>query len=267
MAVYEFTDYKKFFNDWVSAQPKDGFGEYRKLAQALGLSTTMISQIFKGDKHFSLEMASDFCDYLKFDENEAEYFLLLVEFQKAGTHRLKERLKKQITQRQERAKKLENRVKQQTEMSDAAKNLYYSHWMYAGIHIASDLNGVNDAAEIAQILNIPKNQVQKVLDFLIENNLVVKKGDKLHLGTARTYIGQSNILLSKHLSNWRLRSIQQLDLQNTNNFHYTAPSCLSKELADQIRQELPTFVQSIVGRIIPTESQVVRCLNIDWFEF
>lgn len=64
-SIFTFDDYKKYFNEWVHNQPKHGHGEYRRLSISLGVSTTLISQIFKGDKQISLEMANELCEYLE----------------------------------------------------------------------------------------------------------------------------------------------------------------------------------------------------------
>ena len=37
--LYHFEDYKDYVNAWVANQPRKGFGEYRRMSQALGVST------------------------------------------------------------------------------------------------------------------------------------------------------------------------------------------------------------------------------------
>jgi uncharacterized protein (TIGR02147 family) len=96
MNIYEFHDYKKFFNGWVESLPKQGRGEYRRVSEKLSVSTTMVSQVFKGDKHLSLELASDLSDYLNLNEPETEYFFLLVEHARAGNFRLQQKLMRRI---------------------------------------------------------------------------------------------------------------------------------------------------------------------------
>lgn len=48
---------------------------------------------------------------------------------------------------------------------------------------------------------------------------------------------------------------------------YTAPMSLSKEVAERIRTQLPELIKQIIDQVGPSESEVVRCLNIDWFEY
>lgn len=266
VTIYQHRDYKEFYNAWVENQPRQGFGEYRRLAQALNVSTTMVSQVFKGDKHLSLELASDVCDYLSLDENETDYFLLLVDYARAGSHKLQNRFLRQIKAGQDKAKKLENRIKA-TELSEAEKMIFYSSWVYQGIRFLVDTGNYNDAESLANRLNLPRNQIQKVLDFLITHNLVVEDKKKLKLGHSQIYIPTSSPLVGRHLQNWRIQGMSKISHIRDEDFFYTSPMSLSLEVAEWVRQELPTFVQNISARVMPSESETVRCLNIDWFEY
>lgn len=59
----------------------------------------------------SLELANDLCDYIGFAEDEARHFLLLVDFARAGSTRLKTRLRNQVIESQSRAQTLTKRLK------------------------------------------------------------------------------------------------------------------------------------------------------------
>ncbi|MEN0059908.1 MAG: TIGR02147 family protein [Bdellovibrio sp.] len=264
--IYHFTSYKTFYNSWVTNQPRQGFGEYRRLAQALSVSTTMISQVFKGDKHLSLELAAEMCEYLELDDDETDFFLLLVEYERAGSHKLQKRFLKQIKSQQERSKKLENRHKDK-ELGEEARTVFYSSWIYAGVRMLADTGLYNDAEVLATRLNLPRNSVQKVLDFLLAHNLLVQEKNKLKLGPARTHLPTSSPLGSRYLQTWHIQATSKIHQIRDEDFYYSAPMALSEEVAAWVRQELPAFVERISSKVIPSKSEVVRCLNIDWFEY
>lgn len=266
VSIYHFQSYKDFYNSWVENQPRQGFGEYRRLAKELNISTTMVSQVFKGDKHLSLELASELCEYLRLDDGETDYFILLVELERAGSHKLRKLLLRQVKDRQEKSRKLENRVKTK-ELSAEAKMTFYSSWMYSGVRLLADTGGFNDAEVISSRLNLPRNHVQKILDFLIENNLLVEEKGKLKMGSARTHVGSSSPMVTRHHQNWRIHAMSKIQQNSEDDFFYTGPMVLSEEVALWIRQELPSFVEKLNARLIPSPSEVVRCLNIDWFEY
>lgn len=267
MSIYEFDDYKIFFNQWVSSLPKNGHGEYRRVAIALNISTTMVSQVFKGDKEFSLELACELCEYLNLAEEEVDYFLLLVERRRAGSVKLQKRMNKQIKERQEKARKLENRIRKETELSEETRAVFYSSWMYSGIRMVAACDGFDDAVSISQRLNLPRNQVQKVMDFLIAHGLLLQKKGELQLGPTKTFIGTSELLTVKHHQNWRLQAFNRMVQSEDKNLFYTGPMSLSVEVAVEVRQELSNLLDYVYKVVPPSKSETTRCLNIDWFEY
>lgn len=265
--IFDYDDYKKYFNDWVAAQPQKGHGEYRRLAQHLNVSSTLISQVFRGDKNLSLELAVEFADYLSLNEGEADYFLLMVEIAKAGSFKLKETLRRQIKKVQGEFNRLERRVQKDVELTEGEMAVFYSSWIYSATRLLTDIPEIKSASEIAARIHVPRNQVQKVLEFLLEKGLCKMVSGVPRLGPTRTHIGSSSPLVAKHHQNWRLLATQKMVAHDDNQFFFTAPMTLSQELAEQIRLELPTFIESITQRVRPAPSETARCLNVDWFEF
>lgn len=265
--IYHFDSYKEFVNAWVSQQPHNGHGEFRRMSVALDISTTMVSQIFRGEKELSLELACDFCEYLSLSDEESDFFLLLVEYSRAGSFKLKTKLMKQIRNQQEVAKKLENRLKKEHALDEQAKQQYYSTWIYPAIRILSDIPEVNAAEEISQRLQIPKNQIIRVLNFLIEHKIIIKKDEKLSMGPAHIYLPPSDPLATRNLQNWRQLAFQKMNFQTDETFFYSGQYALSKEVADQLRRQLPDIIENILKLVRPSPSQTTRCLNIDFFEF
>ncbi|MFN7453825.1 MAG: TIGR02147 family protein [Pseudobdellovibrionaceae bacterium] len=265
--IFQQQDYKDFVREKVRTLPKEGHGEFRRMAQHLGVSSTLISQVFKGDKHLSLEMAAELCDYFQLSDNEADYFLLLVEFAKAGSHKLKEKLKRKIQQEQKKAEQLTHRIKKDMEMSEETKAIYYSSWIYSGIRNLSAIESFQDVDQISKRLNLPRNQVQKIVEFLLAEQLCVLENGKLTYGPAWTHIAANSLLIPKHHQNWRLQGFQKMVQSDDANLFYTAPMSMSVEVAQKIRQELPEFIDKVVKMVRPSPSEVVRCLNIDYFEY
>ena len=57
-----------------------------------------------------------------------------------------------------------------------------------------------------------------------------------------------------------------IDVDDKNLF-FTAPMSLSHETVELIRQKIPAFIEEIIKLVRPSPSEVVHCLNIDWFEY
>ncbi len=268
MSIYQYQDYKIYVNDRLKSLPKSGHGEFGRMARRLGVSSTLISQTFRSSKHLSLELAADLADYLGLDAEETEYFILLVNYQKAGSHNLREKLKDRLKRTQTTMLQLEKRMKKDVELNEEIKSIFYSGWVYSGIRNLTAIKGYNQIEKIATRLNLPLPLVKSAIEFLIENGLCAVKNGEIVIGSKRTYLGPGSPHTVRHHMNWRLRAMEKmLEPSRNANVHYTFPMSLSAAVADQIREELPSFVEKISKWVGPSESETVRCLNIDWFEY
>lgn len=267
MKVFEFRDYKEFLKSWLKAHPKGGRGQLKKIAEHLRVSTTLISQVLNGSKHFSLETAADITEYVGLNAKETEYFLLLIDYQRAGGFKLKKILEKKLDREQQAGSQMQNRLLADRQLSDEEKMQFYSSWMYSAVRILSALPKLNSAKDMSDRLNIPLGLVNNVVEFLLEKNLCRIENNKLTYGAYRTHIGKDSPFVVKHHQNWRVRGFQSMELRRDEDLFFTQPMALSVEAAEKIRLMLPGIIEQIHGISGPSESEVVRCLNIDWFEY
>src|SRR4051794_16485735 len=89
MSIFEFLDYRRFLRRHIDHLPKKGRGEVSRIAQAAGVHPSLLSQVLTGDKNLSLEQAQIIAEYLDLTHQETEYFLLMVQHQRAGTAKLR----------------------------------------------------------------------------------------------------------------------------------------------------------------------------------
>ncbi|MFZ4404982.1 MAG: TIGR02147 family protein [Pseudobdellovibrionaceae bacterium] len=267
MNIYDYDDYKKYWSDRSLNRPKKGHGENSRLAKYLNVSTTMVSQVFKGDKHISLEMACDIADYLNLSIEEKDYFILITDYQKANSNKLKIVFKNQIKRIQKQQKKLETKITNHTVLNETEKSIFYSSWIYSAIGVLVDLGKYNNAQDIAQRLSLNIEVVEKALQFLLSSRLIIQDGKKIKMGSVGTHTGDSSLLTKVHHSNWRIKSIECMDKKDPQSLFFSAPLVLSESAAIKIRQEIFDKIQDIIKQVVPSDSETVRCLNIDWFEF
>ena len=253
--------------DWIKIQPKAGRGQIKRISEHLGVSTTLVSQVLSDDKHFSLETAAEVTNYLCFNESESEYFLLLVDYERAGSFKLKKILEKKIEKEQREALQLVNRLGADRKLSTEDKMQFYSNWIYSGIRILSALPEAGSAKEISQKLNLPLHLTNEALDFLLQTGLCVKTNNRITFGPLRTHIGKDTPFVVKHHQNWRIKAFQSMELRRDADLHFTQPTAMSIEAAEKIRMMLPEMIENILNIAGPSESEVVRCFNLDWFDY
>src|SRR5262245_54480093 len=100
MNIYEYTDYRKFLLKFIHQSPKKGRGIRSKMAEVMNCKTSYVTQVLVGKAGLSVEQAYELREIFNFNEEEAQYFLLLVLYARAGTDALKKTLKKQISSTQ-----------------------------------------------------------------------------------------------------------------------------------------------------------------------
>ena len=267
MSIFDFTDYKLYVKAWIASQPKNGRGILRRMAEHLRMSSAMLSHVFQADKHLSIEAVSDLAEFMGLGDDEFEYLLLLVLYGRAGSFPLQQRLKKKVEAERKKANQISKRMKADVELEEAAKALFYSSWMYAGIRNMTACPSFNDVDQIAAYLKLPRPVVQRVVEFLLQKNLCVTKDGALDVGPQQTHIGADSPFVGKHHQNWRLHGIAKMSEGSEKNLFFTSPMSLSRETADEIRPRILAFIEDIRKQIRPSPSEVVRCLNIDWFEY
>lgn len=267
MSVYEYTNYKKYLSEWIHKQPKAGRGQLRKMALHLSVSTTLLSQIMNADKHFSLETATEVSEFLGLSEKESEYFILLIEYNRAGSYKLKKLLERKVIREQTIATQISQRLKKDRELSNDEKMQFYSSWLYSAARLMTALPEFPDTKAISLRLGRPNKQISQIIEFLIENGLCRIEKNRLTYGTYSTHVPKDSAFVIKHHQNWRLQGFNIMEQRRDEDLFFTQPMALSKEAAIQIRKMLPGIIEDIHKIAGPSNSEEVRCLNIDWYDW
>jgi uncharacterized protein (TIGR02147 family) len=265
--LYKYQNYKKFVKEWVRALPKSGHGFYRRLSLKLHVSTTLLSQVFNGDKQISLELAYEVATHLGLNQKEAEYFILLVEYEKAGSQKLKDLFLRKIKSIQQEHKNLEKKIEVDFELTENVKSIFYSDWIYTGVRNLIAIEKFANIHLLAQRLNLAPERLREIIDFLVQYGFCTRKEDLLKIGPQKTFISKDSPWVQQHHQNWRIKALEKMPLRDSNNLFYTGPMSMSEDVAQRIQDELPEFLARIYKWIGPSSSQTARCLNIDWFEY
>ncbi len=267
MSIYDFQDYKEFYRRWLETQPSRGRGVGRRMALHLTTSSTLISQIFNGDRHLNLEMATEVAEFLSLTERETDYFYLLIQYARAGSKKLERNLRRRIEAAQNDARKVSERVIKDKELSEQEKSIYYSNWLYAGVRNIIATREVKTPDSIAERLHVPRQRILGVLEFLLAHGLISESKDGYEYLLKRTHISADHPLVHQHHKNWRLKGLEKMLAEPEANLFYSGPMSLSQADAERIRNKLLELLKEVTQIVGESDSETVRCLNIDWFDF
>lgn len=265
MNIFDYHDYKLCVNDWISEQKRGGHGQFRQLSLQLRINSVVMSQVFRGNRELTLEQAVGVTNYMSLTEMERDFFLLLVQKARAGTHELRQIIEEQIETLRTTSQALKNRIKHQ-KFTDEDKAIFYSQWYYSAIRLGLSIPSLSSASSIADYLNLDELLVARVINFLLKHKLVIEKDGQFDLGPQVTHIGHDSPLVNRHHYNWRLKSLQTMEKSNELNLHYTGPMALSQEASKKIRKQILEFVEKSTKIAANSPSETLRCLNIDWYD-
>lgn len=266
MTIFEYKDYKKYTNDRIKKMPKQGHGQYQKLANFLSVHSVNVSQVFHGDRDLNPEQALGVCEFFGLTPLESKYFRTLVDLNRAGTVKLKEALRSELKEVSEKASDLKNRISHQSEISDEVKAVFYSQWYYSAIRNLTSIKNFDNVDRIADYLELPTTLVSRVVDFLVQTGLCKNVEGKIVIGPNSTHVPASHPLVQRHHANWRIKSVSKMENASAEELFFTMPCSLPARAIPEVRKELLAAIDRIILQVDSGAEEQLACLNIDWFK-
>jgi uncharacterized protein (TIGR02147 family) len=266
MKIFDYSDYKRFVRERLATMPKKGRGEFQKIAQALRVNTSFVSQVFGGYKDFNLEQGSDFCIYWGLSPIETDYFLALIQLARAGSEPLKKNIRRQLVEISKNAHTLSHRLPKEAELNAADRATFYSNWYYSGIRQLTATPQGQSLEQIAACFDLPRDLVRQVLQFLLESGLCIERDGKIQTGPKSTHLEATSPLVSRHHMNWRLKAMERHPRLTVDELAYTSPMTLSKKDVLLIRETTVRFIEHVTKIVDSSASEELYCMNLDWFK-
>ncbi len=263
--VFDFRDYKKYLL-FVESDEQRGIKAFRsKLSVAISCQAAYVSQVFNGDGHFSLEQAILMNSFLSHDRKEAHFFILLVQYARAGNLNLKSYFNDQIEEAEKERSVLKTRFGVKNTLSEEDKAIYYSQWYFAAIHVLVTISNFQNIEQISKRLSIDNHQVRRALAFLESVELIKNDGGKFSIGKTRIHLGQDSTFIGLHHSNWRLKSLDYTRQEKPENLHYSSVITISEEDRIVLRKMILDCIDEFKKIVRDSKEQDVFAFNADFF--
>jgi uncharacterized protein (TIGR02147 family) len=265
MDIFDFSDFRKFTLKRFDSMPRHGHGQLKKLSEYLGVHTTFVSQVFRGEKALSAEQGIGVAEFLGLSDLETQYFVKLIQIERAGSAKLKKLIQAEAQEIRERSQKIANRLVITQVLPDEHKAVFYSAWYYSAIRLLVGIDGFQDVDAIAVRFKIPKKQVADVLTFLFSTGLLVKHDGVMKVGPSKTHLGADSPFIKLHHTNWRFQALENVNRSDDEKLHYSSPMTVGKKEVDIIRNQILKMIEEIGKVIDPAPNEELMCLNVDWF--
>jgi uncharacterized protein (TIGR02147 family) len=258
--LLNFTDYKDFIR--ASLQR----GGLKRLAEHLGVNSTMVSQIMSGTKDFTLEQGEKLLSFFNLRNLEAEYFLLLIQIERAGTESLKNFYRKRLEEVKSQSLSIKNRLVVDHTLTSEEKSTFYSSWVYSAIQIFTSIGTGQSYEAIHRAFKIDPHRLDDILNFLISTGLCNLEAGIYTPGAQSTHIEKGSPFLIQHHTNWRVKAIEQVEKLSNEELMFTANITIAKKDFPILRENLVQTIKSFADVVKDSPPEMMANLNIDFFK-
>jgi uncharacterized protein (TIGR02147 family) len=266
LSVFEYSDYRAYFLDYLRAQPKKGRGLRGEWARIAGCQIAYVSHVLGGKNDFSLEQAEAISRHLGHTKDEQEYFLLLVQKARAGTEGLRQFFQNSLNEKLNGYHNLRQRMKIKENLKIEDQAIYYSKWYYGAIHMIVTIPEYRTAVAIADYFSLPLAETKKYLEFLETRQLIEQKAGVYSVRGQFLHIGKDSPHFYHQQITWRHRAIDSINRNDPEDIHFA--SCFSVSRADvkKLRTLLSNAIEKTTDVIKPSREEQLYSICLDFFK-
>jgi uncharacterized protein (TIGR02147 family) len=265
ISVFDHSNYKEYLEVQFKFMGKTHKAFRSHVAKFIGCLPSYLSQVLNGKPNFTLEQAFKINQLLNHDKLESKYFILLVEFERAGAIDLQNYFLEQLNEIKDSRFDLKKRLKDTEQLSEKDMNKYYSAWYYSAIHIALVIPELQDVKNLSQRFNLPMDLVVGVIGFLQQSGLVVNEDGVYKFTTTRIHLERNSDFIQRHHINWRSQCLQSVEKNLPDDMHYSTVFTISKKDYNVAREILVNAIAEVRKVIRPSDSEELAAITLDLF--
>lgn len=264
MRIWEFLDYREYLDQKLGSEGSRT-GLRKKLAEAIPVHTTFVSQVLKGRNEFSLEQAEAINTFLEHTDDEGEYFIFLLLKGRSENPKLKSRFEKKIQSMRDQRLSIKTRLNAKDEINAKDREKFYSSSIYGAIHVLCSIPKYQNMNSICEITRLSKKRVSEIIDFMLRLGILKQEKEKIISQNNHIHLGNDSDLILKHHANWRLHTLSHLQFVDKNDLHYSACLSLSKDDAFKIKESILQNLKNNVDVISKSKEEEAYVMSIDFY--
>lgn len=240
-------------------------GSKASFAKALRCHPAYISQVLNGKSHLSLEQGQQANEFFHHSDHDSHFFLLLIQRERAATPELQAYFSRQLEGVARERRTLSKRIRTDAVVPEAQRATYVSNWLYSALHVAVMHPGLRTVPALSAYLGQTEATVRRVLQFLVKAGLVEEEGGTFSSGPAIMHYGNDKTVTQQFHANWRLRSIQNAQLERKEDMHYSSVICLGKKDAQKAKEILIQAIEEIRKLVKDSPEEELVHYSADFF--
>ncbi len=255
----------KSYTDYVSKRLSGPLrrGDKLRLAVALRVEPSFVSRVLKGVAHFSLEHAVVINEFLGHSPDESQYFLLLLQYERAGTKKLRDVFKAQMDAILEKRAEVSERIGVRQKIPLEIQTTYFSSWIYAAVLSVTMVRTYRTPVRIAERLQVDLKLVHQVVAFLKTEGFLEERSGELIPTQQRIHLKRGEPLLLQHHTQWRLRAMEAF--LRKDGLHYSAVFSMSASDRDWFKDRCLELLTELEARLKNSPDEEIVGINLDVF--
>ena len=264
-SIFLANDYRKYLKLWVESQIESR-GLLTRISRAIGCQNSYLTRVLADEVHFTPDQAYQLTLFLKLTNAETQFFLKLVDFDRAGTPALRARLKTELDLMRAEQENLAKRYAG-SELNDLEKVMtYYSAWYWSAIHILTDIPEYQNPERIAGRLKLEEKFVRECLATLEKFDLVKRINDqKWQISSTPMHLPKNSPMISKLHYNWRMQALHDSEKNSTDSLHFSIVQTVSHHDVPVIKQLILEALDKYRAVAGPSAAEELICFNCDFF--
>ncbi len=266
MHIFDFDDYRIYLHEFIQKQPKRGWGWTLKIANALDMSSTFVSQMMAGDRELSLDQAYKLISLLQITEAETEYFLTLVEKARAETKELDRYFQKKLERLKRQSTSLAERLKHEKSLNEKDQAEFYSSYLYSAVRLQTAIDGFQSPEKLREKFQLSPESIHRISNFLLETGLCHRTTEGIQFTANSTHLPRTSPFIRQHHINLRMKTLEKSNDLKTEDLMFSSMVCVSNKDRQKIREILIQTLQNLNSIVDESASEKLQLLNLDWIE-
>lgn len=263
-SVFEVKNHFEYISEQLEAR-RNVRGIKTQFSEFLRIKPAFLSQVLSEKYSLSLEQADLANQFFDHSAEEADFFILMVSRDRAGSVSLKKHYDQQINQILKKRLLVIERLGRKGDLSEETKGTYYSSWLYAAIHILTTIPEYRTRKALAEKTRMSMEALDKALQFLMTHNLIHKEGDHYLPTHSWIRVDKESPHIVKHHSNWRLQAINNLEKQTDQDLHYSGVFSMDVKTALHFKDKFLELLKAESKKIEASKEEELFIINMDLF--
>ena len=259
-SIFQFSSYKTAMASYLSGETNRG--QMTKAAEALNCQRSYISRVISDELQLTPDHAFNLSKFWNLKSDERDYFLALVDFERAGDPEYRAFVKLKISELKKKFESVQDRTERTALSLDAHQATDFSSWVWSAIHFLTSIPRYQSSEAIADRLGLHRESLSPYLAALEKQGFIEHKREKWIYKSGEFHAPKDSPLVSFLYQNWRSRAVLDSQIFSKDSVHFTQVQTLSLEDFEKVKELLLNFIADssrIAGPSEPEECIAVTC--------